>query len=180
MGKLAEVSRDAVLQAKIDQYLSVVNVEPPKAILKDHPMARGVKYIAIADIENLLTKIFQQWRVEILNSGQLLNSLQVTVRLHYLDLVTGQWTFQDGIGAVAIQVDKGENASNLAAIKSNAIMLGLPAAKSFAIKDAAEHIGKLFGRDMNRKETPAFDGAYGITDDKQAAIIKAAKAKSGN
>lgn len=178
MGKLAEVSKDVVLQAKIDQYLAVVNVEPPKAIVKDHPLQKGVKYIAIQDIENLLTKIFQQWRVEVLNSGQLLNSLQVTVRLHYVDLVTGQWTFQDGIGAVAIQVDKGKDASELQYIKSNAIMLGLPAAKSFAIKDAAEHIGKLFGRDLNRKEAPAFEGAYGVSDETQEAIINAAKAKN--
>ncbi len=178
MGKLAEVSRDVGLQAKIDQYLSVVNANPPKAIVKDHPIARGVKYIPIDQIENLLTKIFQQWRVEILNSGQLLNSLQVTVRLHYVDIVTGIWTFQDGIGAVAIQVDKDHNASELQYIKSNAIMLGLPAAKSFAIKDAAEHIGKLFGRDINRKEAVAFEGAYGVSDNKQAAIIEAAKAKN--
>lgn len=178
MGKLAEVSRDSALQAKIDQYLTVVNMAPPKAIIKEHPIAKGVKYIPIEQIENLLTKVFQQWRVEILSSGQLLNSLQVTVRLHYVDLVTGEWTAQDGIGAVAIQVDKGENASNLSAIKSNAIMLGLPAAKSFAIKDAAEHIGKLFGRDLNRKEAPAFEPAYGVSDDKQNAIIEAAKAKN--
>lgn len=180
MGKLAEISRDSHLQAKIDQYLSVVNIAPPKNIVKEHPIAKGVLYIPINQIENLMTKIFQQWRVEILSSGQLLNSLTVTVRLHYIDIVTGEWTYQDGIGAVAIQVDKGKDASDLMAVKSNAIMLGLPAAKSFAIKDAAEHIGKLFGRDLNRKEAVAFEGAYGVSDDKQNAIIEAAKAKHGN
>lgn len=181
MGKLAEVSKDIQLQQKIDHYLSIVNVNPPKAIVKDHPIAKGVKYIPIEVVEDLLTKIFQRWHVEIRDSGQLLNSIYVTVRLHYVDLVTGEWTFQDGIGATAIQVDSGKNASELQWIKSNAIMLGLPAAKSFAIKDAAEHIGKLFGRDINRKEKIAFEGAYGVSENKEQAIIEAAKAKlNGN
>lgn len=156
MTKLSRVIKNPTLRNDIDQYLLAVNTEPPKGIIKNHPMASGVKYIAIGDIENLLTKVFQQWRVEILNSGQLLNAIFVSVRLHYMHPVTGEWTFQDGIGAQAIQVDKGQNASNLGAIKSNAVMLSLPAAKSYAIKDAAEHIGKAFGRDMNRKDTMAF------------------------
>jgi hypothetical protein len=178
MGKLVQVNHDQELSAKISEYLIVVNSAPPASIIRDHPMARGVKYIPIEHIENLMTKVFQQWRVEILDSKQILNSICVTVRLHYVDVVTGEWTFQDGIGATAIQVEKGQDASNLAAIKSNAIMLGMPAAVSFAIKDAAEHIGKLFGRDINRKDDPGFVSAYSIPDVSQAtqdAIIEAAK-----
>lgn len=143
-----------------DEFLAVVNQEPPKQFIKNHPMASGVKYIPIDKIEMMLTKVFQQWRVEIRDSGQLLNSIFVNVRLHYLHPISGEWTFQDGTGAMAIQVDKGENASNLSAVKSNAIMLALPAAKSYAIKDAAENIGKVFGRDINRKDTMAFNPSY--------------------
>jgi hypothetical protein len=29
--------------------------------------------------------------------------------------------------------------------------MALPMAKSYAIKDACDHFGKLFGRDLNRK-----------------------------
>ena len=145
---------------KNDEFLTIVNQEPPEKFIKDHPLARGVKYIPIEVIEMMLTKLFQNWHVEVLESGQLLNSVRVTVRLHYTHPITKQSMYQDGIGAVAIQVDKGKNASDLGAIKSNAIMLALPAAKSFAIKDAAEHIGKVFGRDLNRKDTMAFNPSY--------------------
>lgn len=145
---------------KNDEFLAIVNQEPPKKFVKDHPLAPGVKYIPIEVIEMMLTKLFQNWTVEVLKTGQLLNSVEVTIRLHYQHPVTKEMLHQDGVGAVAIQVDKGKNASDLGAIKSNAIMLGLPAAKSFAIKDAAEHIGKVFGRDLNRRDTLAFNPSY--------------------
>lgn len=145
---------------KEDKYLKVVNQQPPEDFVKNHPLVSGVKYIPIDKVELLLTNVFQEWHVEILQVQQLLNSLAVTVRLHYTHPLTGEKLFQDGVGAVQIQVNKGENASNLAAIKPDAIMKGLPSAKSFAIKDAAEHIGILFGRDMNRKDTIAFEPSY--------------------
>lgn len=143
-----------------DQFLQVVNASPPGQFIKKHPMASGVNYIPIDKIEMMMTKIFQSWYVEILREGQILNSVYVAVRVNYKHPISGEWLHQDGIGAVPIQVDKGENASNLSAIKANAITLGLPSAKSYAIKDACEHIGKLFGRDLNRKDTMAFTPSY--------------------
>lgn len=143
-----------------DEFLQIVNQEPPEKFVKNHPLASGVKYLPIEVVEMMLTKIFQNWHVEVLESGQLANSVRVTVRLHYTHPVTKEVLFQDGVGAMAIQVEKDKNASDLGAIKSNAIMLGLPAAKSYAIKDAAEHIGKVFGRDLNRKDTMAFNPSY--------------------
>lgn len=150
-----------------DDFLKILNQEPPKAWVKDHPMAKGVKYLPIDKVETMLTKIFQDWYPEVLREGQLLNSLYVTVRLHVKNPITGEMTHYDGVGAMAIQVEKGKNASDLSAIKSDAIMKGLPAAKSYAIKDAAEHIGKLFGRDLNRKDTIAFSPSYGTDEVKK-------------
>lgn len=145
---------------KNDEFLAIVNQEPPEKFVKEHPLARGVKYMPIEVIEMMLTKLFQRWNVEVLKTGQLLNSIEVAVRVHYRHPLTKDMEYQDGVGAMQIQTDKGKDASDLGAIKSNAIMLALPAAKSFAIKDAAEHIGKVFGRDLNRKDTMAFNPSY--------------------
>ncbi len=156
---------------ELDNFLEFINQDPPKQWVKEHPYAKGVKYIPIDKVELMLDKIFQVWHVEILDTGQLLNSIFVNVRVHYKHPITGEMEHQDGTGAMAIQVDKGKNASDLGAIKSNAIMLALPSAKSYAIKDAVEHIGKIFGRDLNRKDTIAFTPSYNIEDEK--AKIKA-------
>lgn len=159
LAKLVENS-ELVKFAKMDEFLELVNLDPPLNLVKNHPMASGVKYMPIDKVEMLLTKIFQRWRVEILREGQLLNSIFATVRLHYLHPITGEWEFQDGVGAMPIQVDKGKNASQLEWIKSDAIQKGLPAAESYAVKDAAEKIGRIFGKDLNRKDTLAFSPSY--------------------
>lgn len=165
-GKLQEFSTR-------DELLLVLNQEPPREFVKDHPLAKGVKYMPIDKVELMLTNIFQTWYVEILREGQLLNALYCAIRLHYKDPISGEMLFQDGVGAVAIQVDSGKNASDLGAIKSNAVMLGLPASKSYATKDAAENIGKIFGSDLNRKDTMAFSPSYADNEDVEGKIEQA-------
>lgn len=169
--RLILIAGDNLPQFKeLDQLSEFLNQEPPAQWLKDHPMAKGVKYLPIDKVELMLTKIFQEWRVEVQREGQLLNSIYCTVRLYYLHPITRKMVWQDGMGAVAIQVDKGKNASDLGAIKSNAIMLGLPAAESYAIKDAAEKIGKIFGADLNRKDVVDFSPSYTVDEDAEQRI----------
>lgn len=157
---------------KNDQLNLLLNQQPPKGWLKEHKYintyeeinGQKVKvphnYITIQRVETLLTAIFQEWKVEVLNCGQMFNSVFVQIRLHYKSPLDGSWKFHDGLGAVGVQTDKGEAASNLNAIKSDAVMKALPAAKSYAIKDAAEHLGKLFGRDLTRKDEVPFTPKY--------------------
>lgn len=157
---LAELHHNADLAFKNDQLNTLLNQQPLGKWVKEHPFARNVKYIPIDKIEFMLTRIFQEWRVEVLSYNQLFNSVACHIRLHYLNPITGEWSYHDGLGAVGIQTDKGAAASDMNAIKQDAVMKALPAAKSYAIKDAAEHLGTLFGRDLNRKDTMPFAGAY--------------------
>lgn len=145
---------------KMGELKSVLNQNPNKAWVKNHPFASGVVYLPIDKVETMLDMIFQQWRVEILSINQLAQSICCTVRLHYLNPVTKEWSYHDGVGAVPLKTDKGFSAADLSHIKSDAVATGAPAAKSFAIKDAAEHLGKLFGRDLNRKDAVAYMNLY--------------------
>lgn len=177
MSKLVQIVGDEIQLTKLvqrDQFLEVMNTAPPAAWVKEHPTAKGVKYIPIERIELLLTRIFQEWHVEIKREGQLANSIFVTLRLHYKDPIDGEYRWQDGTGAAPIQTDAGKTAADLSAIKSNAIMLGLPAAESFALKDAAEKIGRIFGKDLNRKDVVGFTPNY----DTRSAKIKITKQKN--
>ena len=171
--KLEDLHHDVEIAFKNDELNLLLNQKPPKAWVKQHPMvkkeilnAQGQKikvpseYIAIDMIELLLTRIFQQWRVEILREGVMFQSVFVTVRLHYLNPTTNTWLFHDGVGAVGVQTDAGKNASDLGAIKAAAVQMALPAAESYAVKDAAEKIGKLFGKDLNRQHAIDFTMAY--------------------
>lgn len=153
--RLVEVSNQ-------DKLREILNNKPAPAWIKDHPLAKGVKYLPIDKTEMLLDSIFQEWRTEIKSISQLAQSICAVVRLHYRNPVTGEWTYHDGAGAVPLKTDKGYSAADLSHIKSDAVATGAPAAVSFAIKDAADHIGKIFGRDLNRKDTIRMPSFYNI------------------
>lgn len=149
---------------KADQFNLLLNQEPPKGWISQNKYAGNSNYLPIEKVEFLLTRIFQKWRVEVINYSQLFNAVSCHVRLHYLNPTTGEWSFHDGLGAVGIQTESGKPASDLSSIKQDSVMKALPAAKSYAMKDAADHLGKLFGRDLNRKDVIPFTGAYTKVD----------------
>jgi hypothetical protein len=142
--QLPAINRDSVFQV-------LVNQEPKQEWVKKHPMTNDF-YIPIERVEWLLTNIFLKWRVEIKDSKMVGNSIVVTVRLHYFNQLDNEWTWQDGIGASPLQTEKNAGAIEWDKIKSAAVQMGAPAAESYAVKDAAEKIGKLFGKDLNRKD----------------------------
>ncbi len=167
---LAELHQAPDLAFKNDQLSLLLNQPPHTAWIKQHPLIKvkgdggnyvPLKYIPIDKIEFMLTKIFQRWRVEVIDYKILFHSVGVHVRLHYKNPVNGEWLSQDGLGAVVMQNDSDAKASDMLAIKSNAVQIGLPAAESYAIKDAAEKLGTLFGKDLNRRDTiQEFVGSY--------------------
>ena len=158
---LKELIDESAIKADQNDLNVLLNQPPPEKWIKKHPLASGVKYIPISRIEYLLTRLFIRWHVEVKNIQTIANSVVVVIRLHYQDRLSDQMLWQDGIGAAPIQTDKGAEAMDWNAIKNDAVMKAAPAAESYAIKDAAEKIGKIFGKDINRKDTMIYDGLLG-------------------
>jgi hypothetical protein len=152
---IQQLRDDATLEAMAkDNVLNVLlNHEPDPSWLKEHPMVKNLKYIPIGRIEWLLTRIFVNWYVEIKTVQLIGNSVVVTIRLHYQNVTDDQWSWTDGVGASPLQTDSGAGAIDFMKLKSSAVMLAAPAAESYAVKDAAEKLGKLFGKDISRKDT---------------------------
>jgi len=162
---------DLILKATTDESLAIqfanqndfqaaLNVAPPATWCKVHPQTKTA-YIPIQRIEWLLTQIFVQWRCEILSTVVMANSIVMTVRLHVFNPISKQWECQDGIGAAPISTEKGAAATDFTKILTMSVMQAAPAAKSYAIKDAAECFGKIFGKDLNRKDEVMYDGMEG-------------------
>jgi hypothetical protein len=103
------------------------------------------------------------------------NSVYVTIRLHYWNGTDNTWQFHDGVGAVQLQTKQGSSPAQLENINNNAVMMALPMAKSYAIKDACEHIGKIFGRDINRKDVMAFSQDNSISKEIDSKSISRLK-----
>lgn len=169
---IAEIyGNDALPVLQKDSLFQVLINQPPKPEwIKNHPIIKteiideqGKKhyvpyqYIPIERQEWLLTNICLKWKVEIKDVKLIGNSVTVTVRVHYYDHVSKEWLWQDGLGAAPLQTDKGAGATDFNALKSSAVQIGAPAAESYAFKDACEKIGRIFGRDLNRKTIISYD-----------------------
>lgn len=144
----------------------LLNQEPNPKWVKEHPMDNKVKYLPIERVEYLLTVLFTAWRVEVRTITTIANSVVVTIRLHYQKINGKEWEWQDGIGACPIHTSKGAGAMDWNACLTDSVMKAAPAAESYAIKDAAEKLGKMFGKDLNRKDVISYESLKG------AAIAK--------
>ena len=154
--KISELTLDVEKSYKGDQLNQFLNHPPKKEWIREHPYIKGHLYIPIGVIEMLLKMIFKQHRIEITGQGTSFNGVWVTVRVHFVNPVTDEWDFHDGIGAIQLQTKKGSTPADLANINNGALSMAYPHAKTLAIKDATDHFGKLFGADLNRKDTLSF------------------------
>lgn len=150
-----------------------LNQDPPKAWIKTNELANNSLYIPIDKIEYMLTRFFVNWYVQVMDWKVIANSVSVHVRLHYQNPFTREFMYQDGLGAAPMQTNKGAGATDFNQIKNSAVQMALPAAETYAIKDAAEKIGRIFGKDLNRRDLmnySAMSGRFVDTEDLQTKV----------
>jgi hypothetical protein len=163
---------DLELKAGQNKLNILLNQQPNPNWIKDHPFAKGVKYIPIERIEFLLTRLFLKWKVEVKEIKPIANSCVVIIRLHYQNIENDEWSWQDGIGAAPIQTEKNAGAMEWDKVKTDAVMKAAPAAETYAVKDAAEKIGKIFGKDLNRKDEIIYDSIAGLIPEEKISIAQ--------
>jgi len=153
------------MEATAKYQEKVLSKQPNPKNIRRHPMVKikntsgqfeNMPYLPIEAIENNLDMIFPGWHLEVLREGQIANSVYVAIRLFLTHPITGENRTMDGLGAAPLQTDKGANATEWEKIKNDAVMKALPAAESYALKDAAEKLGRVFGRNLSRADDPAF------------------------
>jgi hypothetical protein len=162
---------------KNDQLKTLLNQPPPKAWVQRNKYANNSEYLPIGKVEYLLDKIFQNWKIEIIDYKPLFNTVSVSIRLHYVDPITGEWMFHDGGAAKELQTQAGTGPlkQDFSNINSGAVEKALPIAISMAIKDAADHLGDLFGRNLNRKDNVEYKQTYAKPTDSIVSAINSAR-----
>lgn len=139
---------------KVEHFLDALN-EPvnPKAVRQN----QGQSYLPISYIEAQLDRFFKgAWSCEVVSYQLLVDSIAVHVRLKVYLPGAGNIT-RDGLGAVPVQLAKGSARTEFQNITTGAIQRNLPAAKSFALSNAAQSLGEQFGRNVvrNQDQVPA-------------------------
>lgn len=156
---IAELMKDVEGIEKTEGLNTLLNSPPPEKWVKEHPYVKGHKYLPIDKVEYLLRRIFKVYEIEVRKTAMLMNAVEVTVRVHYLDPATNKMRYHDGVGAQELQTQtkSGPLKMDMSNVNPGAVTMALPIAKSLAIKDACDHFGKLFGCDLNRKDTLLFE-----------------------
>lgn len=155
---MQDLVSDTEEKIKLNNLVVLLNQAPSEKWMKPHPMINNYSYLPIERVEWLLTRIFTKWWVEIIESKIIANSAVVTVRLFVINPLDGETWHNDGIGCSPIQTDKGAGATDFNKVKSDGVMKAMPSAESYAIKDAADKFGKIFGKDTGRKNQMDYDG----------------------
>lgn len=150
-------NQDQALLMPRDVAMKFLNVEPPPAWVKVHPFTKH-KYLPIDKVEFLLRVIFREFKITVMDYKMILNAVTVHVRVEYKDLTAGDWRHHDGVGAWELQTQSktGPLKLDMSNINNGAVQMALPIAKTQALKDATDHLGTVFGSNLNRKDTLNF------------------------
>lgn len=171
--KVTEVNLPALLE-----FNRLLNNAPKPGLIKvnDKTGGKPVKYLPIRVVESLLRSYFGAYQVEMIGNPHIIgNSVVVSVHLKVFHPVLNQWLTYAGTGAVAIelQATKKDNhghviregarhALDFEKLNPMALHKNVPAAKSFAVSNAAKQIGKIFGSDLNNDELSEIYNIYGV------------------
>lgn len=150
------------LRMKLQNFTQKLNAQPKPESLGETPDKKA-KTILISHIETTLDEYyFGLWKTENFRWSQIGNEIVGAIDLSIFHPVAGIWITRQGAASIVIMVDKAPDGistteKNIWALdmqnkKSNALDMGFPKLKAECIKNAANSLGSLFGRDLNRKE----------------------------
>lgn len=154
----------------LQDYLRKLNTEPNPEELDKTPDGQA-KTLPISYVEMTLDEIYLGlWEHYDFRWSAITNEVQGSLVLECTHPVTGKPIRRTGAASVVITVDAlskeekdgmTKQARNLHALnpenkKPNALDLSFPKLKAECVKNAAQSLGKVFGRDLNRKKKDSF------------------------
>lgn len=158
---------------KLQDFQKRLNKEPDPRELEPTPDGQA-RFFPISYVEMTLDELFfGLWDTYDFKWSAITNEVQGSLVLECIHPVTGKPIRRTGAASVVITVDSlskdqkegmTKQERNLYALnpenkKPNALDLSFPKLKAECLKNAAQSLGKIFGRDINRKHTDAYKPA---------------------
>ena len=151
---------------QLQKFTQRLNAEPDPLSVEQTP-DRKASTVVISHIETTLDELFfGQWKTEGFKWSPVANEIQGSLELVVIHPVTGYEIRRTGAASIVIMVDRApENlagqernqwALNPSNKKPNALDMAFPKLKSECLKNAAQSLGKVFGRDLNRKNKDVY------------------------
>ena len=155
------------LRLLMQDFTRRLNSEPDPREFDKTPDGKA-QTLPISFVEMTLDELFLgQWELSDVETKQIFNEVVGTGILTVWNPVTQRPLKRAGFGAVVITQDKDAAVSDFNMTKKkNALDLSFPKLKAEITKNAAQTLGKIFGRDINRKSKDVFKPALKPLTDK--------------
>lgn len=155
-----EYSDSEKLKLLTQDFQRRLNAEPNPAEFDKTPDGKA-RTLPISFVEMTLDELYLgQWELSDVHSQQIFNEVVGTGILTVWHPITGRPLKRAGFASVVITQDQGaEIAAFNTTKKKNALDLTFPKLKAEITKNAAQSLGKIFGRDINRKLKDTFKPA---------------------
>lgn len=158
----------------LQNFTQRLNAEPdPREF--DKTADGTAQTLPISFVEMTLDELFLgQWELSDVHTQQIFNEVVGTGILTVWHPITQRPIKRAGFGAVVITQDKGAAIADFNMTKKkNALDLTYPKLKAEILKNAALSLGKIFGRDINRKSRDTFKPALKtLGDDGFKALLE--------
>lgn len=150
----------------LQDFLKRLNSEPEVSELDATPDGKA-KTLPISFVEMTLDELFLgQWETSEPTYQQVFNEVVGSLVLTVWHPITNRPIRRVGFASVIITQDKDAAISEFNTTKKkNALDMAFPKLKAEMTKNAAQSLGKIFGRDLNRKKSDSFKPAYKALSD---------------
>lgn len=134
----------------LDKFTARLNREPNEREVESD--RSGAKYLPISFVQTTLDELFLGlWSWEVKQYQVIANEITVHGELRFFHPVARVWLTRSGVASAIIRQRKDADLTDIGAKIKDSLVMDLPHAEADAMKSAARKIGKIFGRDLNRK-----------------------------
>lgn len=171
----------------LQKFQQMLNAEPDELGIESTPDKKA-RTLVISHVETTLDELFfGHWRTENFKWSTIANEVQASLELVVIHPISGYELRRTGAASVIIMVDRVPDnitgtdrnrwALNPDNKKANAMDLAFGKLKAECLKNAALSLGKVFGRDLNRKNKDTYKpfklkGALGRGHEQDVAYVR--------
>lgn len=149
MGTYSDKQNERLL---LEGFMARLQTPPNQDEVRTNQHAGNSLYLPISFIEMTLDELFfGLWETKDFKWQVIANEIVGSISLRVFHPTAGIWIERTGASATMIRQTKGAQLTDVSAKIHNALEMDLPHLKADCIANAAKSLGKVFGRDLNRK-----------------------------
>lgn len=149
MGQSTDIRSEKI---SLQKFQILLQTPPPTDEIRTNQHAGNTLYLPISFVEMKLDELFfGLWETRDFKWQVVGNEIIGSLVLRVFHPVANQWIERTGASATMIRLQKGASVTDVSSKIFNALEMDFPHLKADCLVNAAKGLGKVFGRDLNRK-----------------------------